>query len=250
MAAGKSILPAMWEVPQVFRDRLGEQAGRQRAMFADGHLLLTLHQPPKPDEEERVGRFFWRQPDGRWKSTESGKGSNALARHLNEYTEILDALEKRDVAAASAEEYFGVLSELGPLQRAAHNMHQALQQAREMVPTARDLINFRDLAYQISRTAELLYSDAKNSLDFAVAQRAEEQSHHAYQMSLSAHRLNMLAAFFFPIVTLTAIFGTNLRHGLEEAYAPLPFLLLLLVGLLSGLILKSIVTRNPETDAT
>jgi hypothetical protein len=215
-------------------------------MFADGHLLLTLHEPPKPDEEERAGRFFWRQPDGTWSSSERGKGPNALARHLNEYTDILDELEKRDQAAGSAEEYFGVLSELGPLQRAAHNMHQALQQAREMVSTNRDIINFRDEAYQIARTAELLYQDSKNSLEFAVAKRAEEQSHHAHQMSLSAHRLNMLAAFFFPIVTLTAIFGTNLKHGLEEYSAPLPFVLLLLTGLLSGLILKSTFARNTE----
>ena len=244
MATIKSILPAMWEVPQVFRDRLGAQAGRQRAMFADGHLLLTLHKPPKPNEEERVGRFFWRQPDGTWKSNEKGQGPNALARHLNEYSDILDELEKRDQAADSADKYFGVLSELGPLQRAAQNMHQALQQAREMVSADRDIINFRDEAYQIVRTAELLYHDSKNSLDFAVAKRAEEQSHHAYRMSLSAHRLNVLAAFFFPIVTLTAIFGTNLKHGFEESNAPLPFVLLLLVGLLSGLILKSIVTRQ------
>ena len=183
----------MWEVPQIFRDRLGARAGRQRAMFADGHLLLTLHEPPKPDEEERVGRFFWRQPDGTWSSSERGKGPNAISRHLNEYTDILDELEKRDQAADSAEGYFGVLSELGPLQRAAQNIHQALQQAREMVSADRDIINFRDQAYQIVRTAELLYHDSKNSLDFAVAKRAEEQSHHAYQMSLSAHRLNMLA---------------------------------------------------------
>ena len=38
-----SILPATWQVPRVFRERLGVKVGRQRAMVADGHLLLDNH---------------------------------------------------------------------------------------------------------------------------------------------------------------------------------------------------------------
>ena len=57
----RSILPAVWQVPQEFRDRLGDRAGRQRAMAADGHLLLVLHRPPGPEDAERSGRFFWRR---------------------------------------------------------------------------------------------------------------------------------------------------------------------------------------------
>ena len=53
----KSILPATWEVPAEFRSRLGEKAGRQRAMMAEGHLLLVLHAPPKKDEPDRKGRL-------------------------------------------------------------------------------------------------------------------------------------------------------------------------------------------------
>ncbi|MEC8434092.1 MAG: hypothetical protein VXZ54_14155, partial [Planctomycetota bacterium] len=59
-------LPKMWEVPDVFRERLGDRSGRQRAMFADGHLLLILHKAPQPNEDQRVAAFFWRQPDGNW----------------------------------------------------------------------------------------------------------------------------------------------------------------------------------------
>ena len=68
--AEKSVLPPLWKVPQEFRNRLGEQAGRQRVMFCDGHLLLVLHRPPKEDEVQRKGRFFWRSPDGTWTSSE------------------------------------------------------------------------------------------------------------------------------------------------------------------------------------
>jgi purine-cytosine permease-like protein len=41
-------------------------------------------------------------------------------------------------------------------------------------------------------------------------------------MAVSAHRLNMLVAFFFPLATLTAIFGTNLTHPLEK-FVPPPY---------------------------
>ena len=61
----------------------------------------------------------------------------------------------------------------------------------------------------------LLYNEARNSLDFSIARRGEEQARSSHRMAVSAHRLNLLAAFFFPIATLTALFGVNLRHGLE-----------------------------------
>ena len=38
-----TLLPAPWQVPSVFRERMGTQVGRQRSMVADGHLLLVLH---------------------------------------------------------------------------------------------------------------------------------------------------------------------------------------------------------------
>ena len=92
----KSIIPGTWEVPQPFRNRLGSGPGRQRAMTADGHLLLVLHAPPKPDEEERQGRLFWRDPEGEWKTTEQGRGTVALENHLNEYSSAIDVLEQRE----------------------------------------------------------------------------------------------------------------------------------------------------------
>jgi len=60
----KSILPPGWQVPQEFRTRLGTSVGCQRPMLADGHLLLVLHAPPKPENQVRVDRFFWRTSDG------------------------------------------------------------------------------------------------------------------------------------------------------------------------------------------
>ncbi len=34
----KSLIPAVWELPTEIRNRLGERAGRQRCMEAEGHF--------------------------------------------------------------------------------------------------------------------------------------------------------------------------------------------------------------------
>lgn len=237
-----SLLPAAWNVPDVFRKRLGQNVGRQRAMAADGHLLLVLHAPPGPEDLERTGRFFWRQPDGTWRSNAFGGGTAALARHLDEYRQAVESLERADDEADSARDYFDVLYRLDPVQRAARHLHQVLQTARERCPDDRDLIDFRDRAYQIERTAELLTRDARNGMELEVARRAEQQAASSFQMAVSAHRLNVLAAFFFPIITLCTIFSTNLRHGLEDVQGPLPLVAVLAAGLLLGFVLKRVVT--------
>jgi hypothetical protein len=78
----KTILPPAWQVPEAIKARLGEDAGRQRTMSADGHLLLVLHEPPELGVAERRGRLFWREPDGSWKSNSLGTGVQALKKHL------------------------------------------------------------------------------------------------------------------------------------------------------------------------
>ncbi len=121
-----------------------------------------------------------------------------------------------------------------------------MQKAREALPGERPLIVARDEAYEIARRAELLYDDAKNGLDFAIARQAELQAESSRQMTAAAHRLNVLVALFFPIATLTAIFGMNLSHGLEEydkQNAPWLLIGVSLVGLVMGVIVTAIITR-------
>ena len=251
MATGQGgLLPQEWEIPQQLRDRMGEQVGRQRAMVADGHLLVILHDPPGPEEVDRCGRFFWRQPDGTWHASQ-GSGPEALANYLEEYEQLLEGLEEQEKGAETARDYFEVLRDVAPLQRAARNMHLALQQARELVPRSKGIINLRDWAYANERMAELLYSDTKNSLDFVIAQRTEEQAAASHQMAASSHRLNVLVAFFFPIATLSAIFGVNMYFGLEEdrPNSIIPFVAMLALGLVAGFVLKSLITRQtPNTS--
>ena len=107
----QSILPAKWEVPEVFRQRLGDKAGRQRPMVAEGHLLLVLHAPPQPEQNERVGRFFWRSPEGNWVSKDLGTGVNAISKHLDEYQTILSRLDQIEEQASTVpREWFDEVS--------------------------------------------------------------------------------------------------------------------------------------------
>ncbi len=241
-----SLVPLDWDVPKSFRQRLGDRIGRQRAMSAEGHLLLVLHSPPQTAEHQRDGRLFWRQPDGQWRASHSNAGNAALSEHFAEYRNLLEEIDDREDVASTADQYFRLLSELTPLYRAARNQHLALQQARAELRDIRDVINFRDEAYELEREADLLLSDAKNALDFSIAKKSEEQARTSHQMAVSSHRLNLLVAFFFPIATLVSVFGTNLQHGLEAVYAPVPFVVVLATGLLFGVLLRKRVSRPPS----
>lgn len=242
----KSLLPGSWDCPKVFRTRLGEQAGRQRLMQADGHLLMVLHAPPQPDQDQRSGRFFWRSADGTWSSSHQGSGPQAIMKLLNEYETILEQYDVKEHAASSARDYFDLLTATTPLTRSIVNLHAVLQEARTSHREERLLIVARDKAYEIMRRSELLVGDVKHGLDYAIARRAEEQAVSSQHMATSAHRLNVLAAFFFPIATLTAIFGVNLRTGIEDMSPPWPFLLVLSGGMLMGLVLSKMVIVKPK----
>jgi hypothetical protein len=240
------LIPADWDVPPVFAERLGDAAGRQRAMSADGHLLLILHQPPGVGEPDRRCRLFWRHPDGSWRSNSLGDDVQALRRHLTEFADRVEKLEKEWQSARTAQDYYLLLLAVAPLHRTSRNLHATLQQAREAVPSDRDLINFRDRAGEIERSLELLHGDAKNGLDFMVAYQSELQSHRMYEMAVSAHRLNLLAAVFFPIATLAAVFGMNLAHGLDvETGGTVVFWIILLLGGMAGSLLAWAIAQKP-----
>ena len=227
-------LPATWDVPEEFRNRLGKHIGRQRSMCEDGHILLVLHAPPLPDEDRRHGRFFWRKADGTWVSDQLGDGPGAVMKHLKEYDQRLDELENMEDDAKQAEDHFIILESLSPLHRTIRNMHAVMQDLRKRFPEVRELINMRDQAYDLERTAELLAAATKNSLEYKIARSAEEQAAASDRMAVSAHRLNMLVAFFFPLATITTVFGMEIRSGLEKLPQPQTFFAVIAIGLLMG----------------
>lgn len=231
----KVSIPPNWDVPAIFRQRMGDVAGHQRAMFADGHLLLVLHELPSTESPKRNLRLFWRAPEGTWNSDCFGNGISALQNHLSEYSKRVDQLDEMVSNACGADDYYLAVHAVAPLRRAAHNMHETLQNGREALVADRDLISCRNQAGTIERAADLVNEDAQHGLQYAIAKQVEQQA-------TATHRLNMLAAFFFPVATFAAVFGMNLSHGMEQLLAPWLFWLVLAVGVAMGFIVHAFVS--------
>ena len=214
-------------------------------MSADGHLLIVLHEPPLADASQRSGRLFWRDRTGNWRSSSHGAGVQALMKHLAEFGERVERLEKDFENADTADEYYALLRNVAPLHRSARNLHATLQQARESIPEDTDLINARDQSGEIERALELLHGDATHGLNFTIARHAEDQAEATHQMSVAGYRLNLLAAAFFPLATVASIFGMNLAHGFEGPKYSGLFWLLLVFGLFSGVALALVIAKKP-----
>lgn len=241
----KSLLPMAWtEIPALFRSRLGSEVGRQREMVAEGHLLLVLHGPPEPDEQKREGRLFWRKPNGMWLSNDAKIKS--VSEHLDDCAAKLAVLDNREEKAKGVEDYAVVIESLTPLHRTILHLHQVLQNARQAMPDVKELIDLRDRAYALERSAGLLYDEAKHALEFWVAMRAEEQARNSYQMAASAHRLNLMAAFFFPFTLLVSLSGVAYNQVLEKKVSLETFLIIMGVSALGGLLVTMLLARPPK----
>jgi hypothetical protein len=243
----QSVLPGSWKVPDLFRSRLGEQAGRQRAMAAEGHLLLVLHDVPVPGEPERSAVLFWRDPAGVWRSTGTGSGIGELQDYLQRFKAEVDKLEAQIDGEPNARNFFEALHASTPLLRLIRNMHRALQDAREAAPSDRALLLARDTAGELERAADLLHSDARNGLDFLIASQAEEQAERAEQLVQSGYKLNLLVAIFLPLTALGSAFGMNFKHGLEHVQSPWLFWLVLGAGIFLGFLVKGAVSIKSNT---
>jgi Mg2+ and Co2+ transporter CorA len=245
-----SPIPPNWDVPQIFRDRLGVRAGRQRVMAADGHLLVILHDLPKPDDPDRItARLYWRKPDGTWKSQGSGATNiGALRAHVEEFATAIDELETRTNKAKRAKDWFEVMHRAAPLHRTCRNMSAALQEAREIAKTDKDLISLRDLAQENERAIELINGHARAGLDYTIAASAEESARSSQHVVESQHRLNLIAATFLPIGALGALLGMNLRHGFESYQAPYAFWIVAGAAFLLGLIVRASLPSKPKQD--
>lgn len=240
----KTIVPEDWDLPVQIRARFGDSAGRQRAMAANGHLLLVLHQPPGPNDRERDACLVWRSPDGVWKWTSDGTTTNLLKRHILSFASKVEQLENQLQTACCAADYFELLQAIAPLHRTCRNLHATLQTARDMLADDKDVIVARDAAGDLERAFELLHTDAKNGLDFTAAQKAELQSQRSYEMAMSAHRLNLLAALFFPVTAISSIFGMNFPSGLESIPGQWLFWGILVGGLLTGALLTQVIAQK------
>lgn len=238
-----SDIPSGWKLPEEIIQRLGTRAGRQRVIAESDHVLLILHKPPEKDEKHRKSALFWRSPDGKWTSNEKGNELGALGQFLKRYAKLEDDLEEEYDEAQASIDYFELLERLAPIQRSVKNMCNTLQVAREVV--GGEMIDFRDRAEELNRSFELLYTDCKNGLDYAIARKTEEQSELQRKALLAGHRLNMIMALFLPITAAASLLGMNVPHGLEEAPLWVYFTIVFVCSIL-GIIFKHIVTREKK----
>ncbi len=230
-----SKFPSSWALPTTIKNRLGQRsAGKQRAMVAEGHLLLVLHAAPQAQESERRAVFFWRSPSGQWQSSGGQYGLKPLIKHLQAYSDAENVLSDAYGEARTATDFFQLLEAIAPLRRACENLYGTLQVAREGIPDDGDLIDLRDWAYEINRSLTLLYESTKNAMDYNIARRAEEQTELSLAALVASDRLNIIAALFLPVTALASIFGMNLISGWETVPG-LAFWFVLIVGMILGI---------------
>lgn len=224
---------------------MGESVGRQRVMFDEGHLLLVLHALPKPGDSERHARLFWRDKLGAWKSNGQGAGVGSLREHVMTFERAAEALEEELREAKSAKQFFAVLQAATPLHRTSRNLHKTLQAAREALDD-RELINLRDRAGEIERTAELVLSEARDGIDFTSARQAEQQAALSLELARESHKVNTIAAVFLPITALASIFSMTLHSGLEDVLSPWLFWVIVAAGVALGFTMLSRLSRREE----
>jgi hypothetical protein len=243
------IIPPTWSLPDPIRARLGQTTyGRQRAIVEEGHLLLVLHKPPGPDETTREGVLFWRNPAGEWQFSRGGPGTGGLKRHVQTYAEIELELAQKYEDARDINALFDVVESLVPLVRAARNMHQTLQTAREAVKQDGFILEMRDLASDVERNFDLLLEDTRNAIQHRTAREAEEQAKLSRAALQASHRLNILAALFFPLTAVASLFGMNLLHGLNQSSVPI-FWIVCAVSVALGFAMKGwVLGGDPKAN--
>jgi hypothetical protein len=244
------IIPPTWNVPDSIRSRLGQNTfGRQRAIAEEGHVLLILHKPPGADDLRREGVVFWRDPAGNWLSGRSNSGAQALSAHVQSYADLDVAVAQKFEKANDTKALHELLAAVTPLARAAHNMHAALQDAREAVKGDKTIIELRDRAYEVDRNLDILVQDIQNALAYRAAREAEEQNRLTREALRASHRLNVLAALFLPLTALASIFGMELNHGFNRENVAL-FWIVTAAAVALGLAVKGWVLAKESSRGT
>ncbi len=242
-----TIIPKSWDLPEVFRNRMGQDVGKQRLMSEAKNFLVVLHElPVRDDRGVRKPALFWVNEVGEWKSMPNSGGRSALKQLVQDYYDRVMTLEGRLSnmdGIETAESVHDILDLAAPLQRAVRNMAAVVQELRTALNSDREVLNIRDLAVSTELAIDLLTADAKSSLEYLIAKNAMIQAKQAEKAAKEAQKLNRLAALFFPLVTMASLLGMNspskmLSDG--SVYAVVIF------GLLLGGLLWVILSKKSE----
>lgn len=239
------IIPKTWNLPEIFRRRLGESVGRQRLMVEEGNYLAVLHQlPMASDKGQRQAALFWINERQEWKSAPDSGGRSALRELVKTYQDRIQSLDQLLDRSEKASEIHDIIDEVTPLLRAGRNMMQVIQELRQSLSDDQQLIVIRDQAIDVERSSELLLQDAKSSLDYLIARNSSEQAEAAAAATYEARKLNRLAAFFFPLATLATVFGMNPPSEVVQLNG---VWIVVAVGLITGLIVYGLLCAGRKS---
>lgn len=238
-SARKSIIPKSWNVSPTIRQRVGEDVGRQRLMEEDGQVLVILHQVPNVEQKShRDAALFWCDGGGDWKSLPISGGKSELKTIVSQYQQKVDELDQILEEAEDPEVVHGVIDAATPVVRAGRHATQVLSELRKVMREDMDILATRDLAVNMERSGELLLQDAKSSLEYMIAKNAAAQAKDAQRAAREAQKLNRLAAFFFPLMTIAAILGMNAPGGMM---GDLSVWIVVAVGLVFGAVVRGVL---------
>ncbi len=235
-----------WDLPQAIIDRLGTNTyGSQRNIFEEEHLLIILHDIPVNNENEREHKVFLVKPNKEIWCNGISNGEFEMNQLLANYKNIFDQLEEEMETAKEAQKHFAVLERLVPINRAIKNISKTLKEARTITEHNGFILEMRDWADDLQRNYEMLLADSKLALAFRIAQKTEEQVEKSSDALRAQNKLNTLAAFTFPIMSVATIFGMNLQHGLETKPTYI-FWGVFSTGIIVGLIVKGWLFRKKK----
>ncbi len=204
-------VPEEFELEADLLDQLSGRSGTQRYLEGEEEALLIVHEVPVPKIPERDALVFWRTASGDWRGPQGAEGLRGVSKLLDRYQAVIDGYEANIDETEEIQEVFEMIRHAGPIARSMRNLAAALEAAVRADEDHRTLIGLRDRAREVQRAAELLYSDAKLTLDFWQAESAEEHQEAAERLNVIAYRLNLMAGFFLPLVAVAGLLGMNVE---------------------------------------
>ena len=205
----KGFIPEGFELGEELRDQLSSRSGTQRYIEGGGEALMIVHELPEPKVPERDPIVFWRTPDGSWRGPDNLPGLKRMSELMGRFQNAIDEHEALIDETEDINVVFSIIRHAGPIARSARNMLSVLEAAARDDDDNVSLRGLRDRAGEIQRASELLYQDAKLTLDFWQAESAEEHQEAAERLNTIAFRLNLMAGFFLPLVAVAGLLGMN-----------------------------------------
>lgn len=168
-----------WELPEEKKTRLSHQPRLQRAIIADGHILMVLHKPPRPGKSTCEAVTFWRKPSGNWQCSEGCAALAELEQLVNDYDTAIAQIEEEWERSVDPHTPLKPPSQIGRFWRASVSLRDALQEATNAISESEERLDFQGLCDRmndIAWTSEILRTEAMNALRVYFTKQREVQA--------------------------------------------------------------------------